>query len=127
MIIDRKNNISKLSQGEFIAAEMIENNHLQCPLIAQSFTYGDPTATYVVAVIVPDEDEARAWAAQRNLADKSIAELCDLAEFKFAVLQQIVVWPQAFTVGAVAAFLTYRLCARCVALGTRLLRWTARL
>src|SRR3546814_11442554 len=45
----------------------------------------------IVAVIVPDEEEANAWATRNNLADKSFADLCSLPAFKAAVFQQITV------------------------------------
>jgi len=54
-IIDRKKNLFKLAQGEYIAAEKIENIISQSRFIAQAFVYGDSYKSYLVAIIVPDE------------------------------------------------------------------------
>ncbi|KAK3847797.1 MAG: hypothetical protein J3R72DRAFT_430806 [Linnemannia gamsii] len=56
-IIDRKKNVFKLSQGEYIAAENIEGKILaRLPFIQQIFIHGDSTESCLVAIIVPEPD-----------------------------------------------------------------------
>lgn len=90
-IIDRKKNIFKLAQGEYVAAEKIENVINQSLLVGQSFVHGDSFQTYLVAIIVPDEEPVRAWAKEHapNVATASISEICQLDELKQEILSEI--------------------------------------
>lgn len=68
-IIDRKKNIFKLAQGEFVAPERIEAVITKSPLIAQCFLYGDSLESVCLAVVVPDKDELKKWIRRKLSAE----------------------------------------------------------
>ena len=54
--VDRRNNVLKLSQGEFVTVAKLEAVFGDSPLVRQIFVYGNSARSYLLAVIVPTED-----------------------------------------------------------------------
>jgi long-chain acyl-CoA synthetase len=91
-IIDRKKNIFKLSQGEYVAAEKIENVLNQSLFIGQNFVYGDSFQSALVAIVVPDEDVVKKWAEDNgdaSLSSLDIKALCNIGALHAEITKEI--------------------------------------
>ncbi len=58
--LDRRNNVLKLSQGEFVAVAKLEAIYGASPLVRQIFVYGSSERAYLLAVVVPTPDAVAA-------------------------------------------------------------------
>jgi fatty acid CoA ligase FadD9 len=54
--LDRRNNVLKLSQGEFVTVAKLEALFGDSPLVRQIFVYGNSARSYLLAVIVPTQE-----------------------------------------------------------------------
>ena len=66
-IIDRKKNIFKLSQGEYIAPEKIEQMLVACTPVAQIFVTGNSMKSHLIAVVVPDGETVHDWLKKKGI------------------------------------------------------------
>ena len=54
--VDRRNNVLKLAQGEFVTVAKLEAAFGNSPLVRQIYVYGNSAHPYLLAVVVPTEE-----------------------------------------------------------------------
>ncbi|KAL3614155.1 eukaryotic long-chain fatty acid CoA synthetase (LC-FACS) [Castilleja foliolosa] len=88
-IIDRKKNIFKLSQGEYVAVESIESTYSRCPLITSIWVYGNSFESFLVGVAVPDKKALEDWAAANSQEKGDFQSLCNNLKARKYILDEL--------------------------------------
>ncbi|NXE38286.1 ACSL5 ligase, partial [Ptilorrhoa leucosticta] len=88
-IIDRKKNIFKLAQGEYIAPEKIENVYIRSAPVAQVFVHGESLRSFLIGIVVPDAEMLPEFAAKLGVKG-SFEELCKNPAVKKAILDDLI-------------------------------------
>ncbi|MEB3983114.1 carboxylic acid reductase [Mycobacterium sp. 663a-19] len=65
--VDRRNNVLKLAQGEFVTVAKLEAVFGNSPLVRQIYVYGNSAHPYLLAVVVPTEENTSKQAIADSL------------------------------------------------------------
>ncbi|MDM4141777.1 MULTISPECIES: carboxylic acid reductase [Mycobacterium] len=84
--VDRRNNVLKLAQGEFVAVARLESVFSSAALVRQIFVYGNSERPYLLAVVVPTDDAAQRYAGDADglkaALGESLRQTAKLAELQ---------------------------------------------
>lgn len=96
--VDRRNNVLKLSQGEFVAVSHLEAVYASSPLLEQIFVYGSSERAYLLAVIVPTGEVLRGADPKAALSDSLQRIAKDAALNSYEIPRDFLIETEPFTV-----------------------------
>ncbi|KAI8569766.1 hypothetical protein RHMOL_Rhmol02G0302600 [Rhododendron molle] len=88
-IIDRKKNIFKLAQGEYVAVEKLENVYGGVPGIDSIWVYGNSFESFLIAVLNPNKAALERWAEENGIPTRDFNSLCENPRAKAYVLGEL--------------------------------------
>lgn len=88
-IIDRKKNLIKTLNGEYIALEKLESIYRSATVVANICVYADQTKIKPIAIIVPAEPALKKLAESVGVKGESLEELVHDKKVKAAVLREL--------------------------------------
>lgn len=98
--VDRRNNVIKLSQGEFVTISKLEAQYVNCALVHQIYVYGNGERSYLLAVVVPTDEALARYdtATLKPLLLQSLQQAAHAAQLQpYEVPRDIIVEPDPFS------------------------------
>lgn len=88
-IIDRKKNLVKTLNGEYIALEKLESIYRSVPVVANICVYADTNKAKPIAIVVPAEPALKKLASQNGIKEDHLEELIHDEKLSGIVLKQL--------------------------------------
>jgi fatty acid CoA ligase FadD9 len=99
--LDRRNNVVKLAQGEFVTISKLEALFEECEPVDQIYVYGNSERAYLLAVVVPTTEATERFGSDLSgVLLRSLQEAAAGAGLEpYEVPRDVIVEPSRFTVG----------------------------
>lgn len=88
-LIDRKKNLVKTLNGEYIALEKLESVYRSAPVVANICVYADDSKAKPIAIIVPAEPALKKLATANGIEASTLEELVHNKKLHGAVLKEL--------------------------------------
>lgn len=88
-IIDRKKNLVKTLNGEYIALEKLESTYMSCPVVGRICVYAQQDKAKPVAIVVPVEAALQKLASSNGLKASAIEEMVHDKKLNDLVLKEV--------------------------------------
>lgn len=89
-IVDNKKPVFKLAQGEYIGTEYLQSLYGGSIYVSQIAIVGRPTATYIVAIVIPSRATIMRWATINKVDTTDFADLCRHPAVKRLIFEDLV-------------------------------------
>ncbi|KAF2484865.1 hypothetical protein BDY17DRAFT_292514 [Neohortaea acidophila] len=88
-IIDRKKNLVKTLNGEYIALEKLESVYRSCPVVGNICAFAAPDKNKPIAIVVPNEANLKTLASENGVKGNGLEDLCHDEKVNAAVLREM--------------------------------------
>ena len=89
VVVDRMRSIFKLSQGEYVAGDLLANYFEAAELINSIFVFGDSTRNYLVGIVIPEKGPLGRLVGNTQMTPEEYKAAVEDPKTEAAIMEQI--------------------------------------